>query len=156
MREAIDTIRLDKEGIARASEAARELLDERHKDKRQATAAWLVFENNLLKLQEHFCEDAEAQVITTNVLGRYRLLVRVRGEWEYSAYEASGMAPGYSYLGGYNIIALTEARKPLGSLASSLPWCWASWSRLRGLHSCRKKRVSRCWTRWCSPPLSCW
>ena len=128
MKGMAETIKLDGEGITRISKAARELLNEQYVDSRQATAAWLTFENDLLALRDHFGEDTEAQIILRNVLGRYRLLVKVRGErfdprdsqkrndWEYSVFEASGMVPGFLYLGGHNIITLTQAKKPLSSL----------------------------------------
>lgn len=128
----IETIALDAEGIARASGAARELLHEQRinnvLNRREAVATWITFENDLLRLQDHFGADTEAEMIERRVLGRRRLLIRVRGEhfdprdrdeldeWEYSAYRAAGLLPGYSYLGGYNTLTLTEARKPLSSL----------------------------------------
>lgn len=128
MKGMTETIKLDGEGITRISNVARELLNEQYVDSRQATAAWLTFENDLLALRDHFGEDTEAQIVSRNVLGRYRLLVKVRGErfdprdthkrndWEYSVFEASGMVPGFLYLGGHNIITLTQAKKPLSSL----------------------------------------
>lgn len=119
---------LDSEGIDRASEAVASFLEHDTKlDRRSVLSARLTFENALIRMQEHFGDDAPAVLSAGNLLGKPMLRVRLRGErfdprdkagqsdWERSLMEAAGLRPSYTYLGGYNILSISCPRAPMGS-----------------------------------------
>ena len=124
---------LNAKGIDRACAEVQAFLEKTGMSQREVLAGRLSLENVLVTWGQRYGEDAQAQIKMGKLQGKPGLRIAVPGEQfdprdtdlgfkKYapiarSMMEASGFAPRYDYLGGYNIVTFTRPRPPLSTLA---------------------------------------